>query len=289
MWSVYATTKVLRLSKNLFDLLWMSPVRRRLIGVRAREHVIWRYTIGRLMRLVSPVRAMCDFNLLMEVRPEVYADLTALFGRPAEKIVYDQFHGLPEGATVIDIGANIGRYTLLAAKCVGPQGRVLAFEPDPSTFAALQRNVLINQLNQVVMYDVAVSNIDGYGNLIRGDDPGWSTLEPEWLSHLQHGQLSNTSHITVRLCQLDSFMRDMGISKVDLLKIDVEGNEIKVLLGAHEALTAKVIRKIICEVHSPVVKPQEVIHYLNSLQYRTDRVGASILAELVLCKSGGET
>lgn len=231
------------------------------------------------MRLVSPVIARSDFGLLMEVRPELYADLTALFGRPEEQVVQAEIEHLSEGMTFVDVGANVGRYTLLAAKCVGDRGRVIAFEPDPHTYGALQKSVEINGLDQITISDVAVSDVDGQGNLLTGADPGWSTLQCDWLSHMQHGQLSDIAQNTVQLSKLDTLLKNMD-TDVDLLKIDVEGGEMNVLLGAHELLDSGTIKRIVCEVHHPVVKAEDVIDLLSKFRYRTEQKGIFVLAEL---------
>src|SRR4051794_38341269 len=73
---------------------------------------------------------------------------------PAETIFLRR--ELQQGGTFVDIGANLGYFSTLGAKCVGPQGKVIAIEPDPHNFSLLLRNVLRNSLDQVALYNVAL-------------------------------------------------------------------------------------------------------------------------------------
>ena len=77
---------------------------------------------------------------------------------------------IKKGDVVLDIGANIGYYTLIFARLVGEEGKVFAFEPDPENFALLKKNVEINGYHNVVLVQKAISNKTGKIRLFKFDD-----------------------------------------------------------------------------------------------------------------------
>lgn len=137
---------------------------------------------------------------------------------------------LQPGDTFIDIGANLGYYTVLAATRVGPTGRVIAFEPDPESFTLLQRNVQRNALTQVVLENKAVGAESGTLKLFlstanRGDhriyDPG-----------------GGRTSVEVDIVALDAYMAQAG-GAVRFIKIDTRGAECAILAGMQTTLTTQ--------------------------------------------------
>jgi len=129
---------------------------------------------------------------------------------------------LEPGDTFVDVGANLGYYTVLAAKKVGATGRVFAFEPDPESFALLKRNVARNGLDQVVLENKAAGATHGTLRLFlstanRGDhrvyDPG-----------------GGRTSVEVEVVALDAYLAAAG-GNVDFAKIDTRGAECAVLEG----------------------------------------------------------
>ena len=147
---------------------------------------------------------------------------------------------LRTGMTFVDVGANVGYYTLLAARRVGHQGRVLAIEPGPYAYRRLQHTVNHNRLTQVRTLQVAL-----------GDEPGNQPLyvPPEDSGNYSPTMLPNDSgtpvNTTVRT--LDDCLEVWGAKEVGLLKLDVEGFEPAVLRGARRALADGRIRAVLCE------------------------------------------
>jgi len=141
---------------------------------------------------------------------------------------------LNNGMTVVDVGALIGYYTLLAAKRVGDNGRVLAFEPSPTAFSLLLKNIKINNRNNIKAFKYAVS-----------DKNGKKTFD---LSRLSFAHTKSSDTIVVNTVFIDSFLHSLSIEDVDLVKIDVEGAELEVLRGMRKILSRGKV-KIICEVH----------------------------------------
>ena len=126
------------------------------------------------------------------------------------------------GATVIDLGANVGYYTLLAAHCVGSGGRVLACEPEPLNASFLRRHVTANRLRNVDILEVAVGDRDGEVRFTRGKGRG-------------RGHISDEGELTVPLRRLDDIVQDADLAP-DFLKIDVEGAEDDVFAGGIQTL-----------------------------------------------------
>ena len=120
-----------------------------------------------------------------------------------------------EGMTVVDAGAAFGYYTLLAAKRVGQDGKVYAFEPIPTVFNDLVENVKINGWKNVYLYNMALSDSIGE-RIIATDGSSYFGLRP----------VRGVNKVCIKTTRLDYIVDD-----ADLVKIDVEGHEIEVLRG----------------------------------------------------------
>jgi FkbM family methyltransferase len=140
------------------------------------------------------------------------------------------------GATVIDIGAHVGYYTLLASMLAGETGSVWAFEPEPTNAAFLRRHTYLNNCRNVHVEELAVSNSDGNARFLCGKGSGT-------------GHLDQTGDMEVRTVRLTEFCAERGISP-SALKIDVEGAEAAVLEGAKE-LILKSRPVIFLSTHGP--------------------------------------
>ncbi len=130
---------------------------------------------------------------------------------------------LPPGSTFVDVGANIGTYTVPASAAVGPNGKVIAIEPHPFIFEYLKRNVAGNQLQNVLTVNAAVG-ATRKNALMRyeKDNPGQTHVISQF-----HAEATK-----VPMARLDDILSDLGIANVAYLKIDVEGYELYVLRGA---------------------------------------------------------
>jgi FkbM family methyltransferase len=136
---------------------------------------------------------------------------------------------LGEGDTFIDVGANVGWYSVLAAKRVGETGKVVAFEPEPSSLETLRRNVRLNGLNNVVVEGKALSNAGGTFKLFLAKaNLGMHSLV------LNHG---GEHYVEVEAVRFDDYWRGRG--PVRLIKIDTEGAEAMILDGMRETLKSQ--------------------------------------------------
>jgi FkbM family methyltransferase len=136
-----------------------------------------------------------------------------------------------EGMCVFDVGANIGYYTLLAARAVGPSGRVYAFEPEPHNFELLTRNVAENGFTNVRPINAAVSNRAGVVRLHLDDaNFGAHSFDP--------GSVRNSSgrSVEAETVQLDDFADEARAFAGVLVKVDVQGAEGLVVEGGRRLL-----------------------------------------------------
>jgi len=128
------------------------------------------------------------------------------------------------GTTVLDIGANIGAHTLLFARLVGSGGRVIAFEPTDYAFEKLRRNLALNPFPQVEAVKLALSD--------HRTDLQNVNFRSSWMTN--GGRKDGVS--SVRFETLDDWRRDHRTGPVDLIKLDVDGNEFPLLSGARETI-----------------------------------------------------
>jgi len=157
---------------------------------------------------------------------KMYADaffrLTLLSTGTYERLMTNLFTKLvTEGMIVVDIGANVGYYTLLAAKAVGNNGKVFCFEPEPSNYALLLKNIKENNHGNVVPVKKAVTNTTGSVKLFISKEPG------------SHSITSDNPHqraISVDSTTLDDFFAGKEYP-VHVIKMDIEGGEMAALQG----------------------------------------------------------
>ncbi len=127
----------------------------------------------------------------------------------------------------IDVGANIGKFSIILGKKMGRLGKIIAVEPHPSNFAILKKNILLNKLKNVIPQNIALSDSNGKLKLY---------IDKEGTGGHSLGVKRGESAITVEADTMDNMIRKLKIKKVDLIKIDVEGAEALVLKGAKNIL-----------------------------------------------------
>jgi FkbM family methyltransferase len=151
---------------------------------------------------------------------------------------------LAPGMTFVDVGANIGYFSLLAAHLVGKTGRVCALEPDPRIFALLSRNVKLNDVPQIRLMQVAAAETSGRAVLSGHAESGSN----RGISHLG-AALPGEIVFEVATQSLDELIVEEHIERVHVCKIDVEGAELRVLNGLTSGLAAGRYERIMLELH----------------------------------------
>lgn len=166
----------------------------------------------------------------------------------------------------IDVGANVGIFSLLASDKVGPKGTVLTLEPNPATFGLMSELILANKrFNNLVFLQLAVSDQSGILPLQLNQDDSM-LMERASIIHQEAG----TKEVNVFTNTLDSLL-PAGL-KIDIIKIDVEGAELAALNGSKNIIREK--RPMICvEVHGlyfpdPGKHVEEVFSFFESMNYK---------------------
>jgi FkbM family methyltransferase len=140
------------------------------------------------------------------------------------------------GDVFVDAGASVGQMAFHAARCVGPTGRVLAFEPAPERYEDLLAGIVLNELGQVDALSVGLADESGDRTLCLRGSPSMAV----------EGAPDEVARVPVR--RLDDALAERGVTRVRFLKIDVEGFEPEVLVGASTLLAGR-RPPIICYEH----------------------------------------
>jgi FkbM family methyltransferase len=167
------------------------------------------------------------------------------------------------GAVVLDIGGNKGDFSLLAAKVTGDSCQVLCFEPAPENAAWIERSLARNGYRCVEVIQVAVSDTDGDATLHLSEMSGWHSLVAS--------DGGSVGEIAVRTRRLDALLAERGISRVDVVKIDVEGAEESVLAGAASLLSEEHPMTVLLDLHPPVVDPVKIANDLRGYGFEIRR------------------
>lgn len=163
---------------------------------------------------------------------------------------------LADGDVVVDVGANEGILTVLAGKLVGAKGQVHAFEPDKALVGMLEHAVKINELSNVRINQLALTEKDGYEDFICDATSPYAKM----------GEGNKVPCMT-----LDTYCQNNNIKNINLLKIDIDGGELKVLRGAESLLKSGNSPMLIVELSNESLrlgyKPMDIVDYLKSLGY----------------------
>jgi FkbM family methyltransferase len=181
---------------------------------------------------------------------------------------------LRPGMTFVDVGANWGYFTLLAAGLVGRGGRVVSLEPDPRLFALLRANLARNGLDFVAARQVAAADRPGTLHL-----EGFDEEAGNWgLSRLTDRPAAAT--FAVAACPVDALLDELAIDRIDLLKMDIEGAEDLALQGMQEGLKRQRYQRILLEVHPTLLAEkgrsvEDVFARLTGAGYRAWQIDHS--------------
>lgn len=137
---------------------------------------------------------------------------------------------IPKGACFLDVGANVGQVTLHASRLVGPEGRVIAFEPTPFNLGRLNANLKLNHVQNVTVEELGLGDRAG-SFLISNVDEGNQGMNRIVQQSSDAGRTT-----TIRVTTLDAYVNEHNLAKIDMIKIDVEGFELKMLNGAKATL-----------------------------------------------------
>jgi FkbM family methyltransferase len=218
----------------------------------------------RLVRLPLPLRlpfgalwlaenSALDRELMYHGFESAEAEFVARFLRP--------------GMTVLDVGAHHGLYTLLASKCVGRGGRVIAFEPSFRERRRLKRHLRYNPCANVELQPYALGDRNGEADLYLVEGMH------DWCNSLRTPNVEErTSKVRVEVRRLDDVLEGMNWPRVDFIKLDVEGGELSFLHGARKMLCGDMRPAILVEVQDIRTAPwgyaaRDIVRFLSDAGY----------------------
>lgn len=153
-----------------------------------------------------------------------------------------------KGDIVVDVGAHIGKYSLIASKMVGPQGKVLAIEAHPDNYDILKKNIALNNLTNVVALNFAVHSKEAMVKLYEpGQEEGFTIYNTIMTGRKMS---NNQNYVEVQAKTLDSILLENAIKEANWIKIDVEGAELEVLRGAPSILSNSRSSSLLIEIHN---------------------------------------
>lgn len=263
------------------------------MGTRYRQETALGLT-DRRVNLVK--RSLAGLNLLPVWRQELMVKGARMAAPSLDRLVCLALHRLGwlgkdertlfqrwirPGMAVVDVGANLGVYSLLFSKLVGSAGSVIAFEPEPDMFEALAHNCKINRAENIQLANQALGSARGFAMLSRSLVHGGD-------NRLAPGHSAGISRtVPVRVVTLDEVVGDR---RVDFIKIDVQGWEREVFRGMQGVLTNNPNLQIYFEfwprgLTNAGCDPTELLGYLSDLGFR---LAASVKGKLETLRSFAE-
>jgi FkbM family methyltransferase len=168
------------------------------------------------------------------------------------------------GDVFLDVGANVGLYSLLLASALGSAGQVIAFEPERESFEHLQDNLKLNEAGNVHPFQKALGDEDGHAELFLRGGIADSTL-------VWSPSLGNAGQQLVDVVQGDAFIERQNLPLPRLVKVDVEGYECKVLRGLRRTLANPGCEVVCCEVHPGLLpkpaQPEDIAQFLSAIGF----------------------
>ena len=247
--------------------------------------------IGRFLTSPARKKYITLANRARRIFPKMPIPLRLPFGAwwLAEKsaldheLIYNEFERMETGfvkrllrrnMTVVDAGAHHGLYTLLASKQVGWDGRVIAIEPSPRECERLEKHLRMNRCSNTDLVPCALGEYPGEADLyvVDGFQDWCNSLRPPAVD-----EPVRTVRVSVR--RLDDVLDELGVKKVDFIKLDVEGAELSVLYGAMKLLHRESRPAILAEVQDIRTTPwgyaaREIIQFLIRMDYRWFAIAA---------------
>lgn len=176
---------------------------------------------------------------------------------------------LEKDMVVVDVGAHIGVYAVIAAEKVGANGKVIAVEPEPKNQKRLIENIKINRFNNIIPVKAALSSRNG--------------TEKLYISRhsTDHSLVNGNGHfVLVAVKTLDKLIEELKLKKVDLIKIDAEGMEMEILNGAENTLKNNPDIKIIVASYHYPSQEKEVQNFFKNKGFKTKNSCFGIVANV---------
>lgn len=202
-------------------------------------NVAWYYVHKSILRRKYLLKRVHGNKMYLDIQREGVSRALVFFGTREELETKVFKQALKAEMVMVDLGANVGYYTLMAASIVGARGRVHAIEPFPDNFNLLAKNVQANGFAHIVeLHQLAISDRSGTIELFIGKADNLHSL-------LQ--STNSQSSLTVQTLTLDQFLADKA--SIDFLRMDIEGAECLVFDGMDRTLNQSIPPRILFEIH----------------------------------------
>lgn len=227
---------------------WSKPVLKHFLGVYSKVYKRCYSSIKEEKLIKTPMGPWIYVNYWDHVEREI---ANGAYERRYMDIFCSK---VKEGDVVVDVGAYVGIFSLLAAERVGSTGCVYAFEPVSRNYERLMRNLKLNQAENVKAYNFGLSdkNETLHFNVPR-ENPAEATLYESAVSEISKSIKMQKDVVESSLKPFDQFYMEEGLNKVDIVKIDVEGAELKVLKGMENILKSNDLMLFI-EIFPPLIE-----------------------------------
>ncbi|MFT3824139.1 MAG: FkbM family methyltransferase [Chitinophagaceae bacterium] len=229
-------------------------------------------------QFLTAYSAKYDLRFRFSIKDGVGKDIYCKFGVYSEDYITDYLLkeiGVKDEDFIIDIGANIGWYSLTLSSAAAPT--IFSFEPDALNFSLLHQNAELNNKTNIRLFNVAVSNENGTKTLFLYKDHNLGRH-----SLIQHQKSKKSIEVTT--VKLDDVLvtEEMNTQRIKLMKLDIEGFEYMALLGATEAL--KRCDNLLLEFSPDLMKkigqePMDCIRLIQNTGFKIQRIDPSGLAE----------
>jgi FkbM family methyltransferase len=214
-----------------------------------------------LSRLKSPMAEVGGHKMFLDSMDSLRLSIRSVYEPLVTEVVKKE---IKKGDIVLDIGAHIGYYTLTFAKIVGEEGKVYAFEPEPTNFSLLKKNVEINGYKNVVLLEKAVSNENGKIRLYLS--------KSNTVDHKTYDSHDGRRCIEIESIKLDDFCKNND-GRIDFIKMDIQGAEARALQGMANILKRNNDMKMVMEFCPSKLKesgtpPEECLKLLTETGFR---------------------
>jgi len=237
---------------NFLFHLFIYPIIRVLWGRNKANNIYYSF---RRFDLLLPLPPPLKSKICLSYEPLIYHEIYL-------KNIYHQ-ELLKEGMNVIDVGAHLGTYTILAAEKVGESGKVISVEPEFKNYRQLLENIKLNNFKNVISRNMALGKHVGLAKLyIQSCGSGGHSL-------VFKNSNGPKSFIKVKVKTMDNMVEELGLNKIDVIKIDAEGAEMLVLEGSKKTLKNNPNMKIIVASYHYPSEVKEVCQFLNGRGFKT--------------------
>ncbi len=222
------------------------------------------YKVIKFLRLGNPVSLKIsvpkyNYKVLCPIKKEEIINMTI-----REDDIIEHFTP-KQGDIVIDIGANIGRYTIISSKRVGTKGKVVAIEAHPGNFEILNRNIKLNQLTNIIPLNYAAYSKETKIKLYVPDEESGYTIYHTLMERTGKKFVEVNANTLDYLLQLNEIRQE----EVKWIKIDVEGAELEVLKGATNVLSKSKDIALLIEVHG-LNNYRPVVEFLSLYDFKIE-------------------